>query len=292
MQGTFCTRPHTPAAGQAPYSQQTQTGPGTRAITGHMANTLTQQASWRQITQCIASDIRAGFVEITRHSMAALGMAVMALVILFAARPDLQTAANEYLLGWIRSHKSDTPITAGDSGADRSTAVATRALTPEQLRVTQWLSRKYRISPEPVGALVTEAWAVSEPSQVPPTLILAVIAVESSFNPFAQRSDSNRGLMQIDSRSQQDTLSRFGGPLSVFDPLTNLRVGSRVLQSFIQEAGGSIEGGLQAYAQTSPQGTDSTYTERILSEYKLLERLVETQATSASSPASMPVKRL
>ena len=256
-----------------------------------MVNHRTQASSWKQIAHCIASDIREGFVEITRHGMAALGLAVIAVVITFAARPDMQTAANEYVLGWIQSHQSDGPVAAAEPGAGRSTAVATRALTPEQLSVTQWLSRKYRISPEPLAAMVTEAWKVGERTQVPPTLILAVIAVESNFNPFAQRSDSNRGLMQIDSQSQQGTLSRFGGPLSVFDPLTNLRVGSRVLQAFIQETG-SIEDGLRAYAQTSPQGTDSTYTERVLSEHKLLERLIQTRATAASSPASAVVKRL
>jgi Transglycosylase SLT domain len=256
-----------------------------------MAKPNPQATSWGQIAQSMASDIRAGFVEITRHGMAALGMAVIAVVILFVARPELQTAANEYLLGWIQSQQSDGPVSTAGPGASRSTAVATQALTPEQRSVSQWLSRKYRISAEPMAALVTEAWSVGELSQVPPTLILAVIAVESNFNPFAQRSDNNRGLMQIDSQSQQDTLSRFGGPLSVFDPLTNLRVGSRVLQSFIQQTG-SIEDGLRAYAQTSPQAADSTYTERVLSEHKQLERLIQTQATAASAPISPSIKRL
>ena len=256
-----------------------------------MVTTRTQASGWRQIAQSIASDIREGFVEITRHGMAALGLAVIALLIAFVARPDMRTAANEYLLGWIQSHQSDGPTAAAEPGAGRSTAVTTRALTPDQLSVTQWLSRKYRVSAEPLAALVTEAWTVSENSQVPPTLILAVIAIESNFNPFAQRSESNRGLMQVDSLSQQDTLSRFGGPLSVFDPLTNLRVGSRVLQGFIQETG-SIENGVRAYAQTSPQAADSSYTERVLAEYKLLERLVQPPAAAASAPAKASTKRL
>lgn len=255
-----------------------------------MAQTSSAQASWRQIAHGIASDVREGFVEITRHGMAALGMAVLAVVIVFTARPDLQTLASEYLLGWIQSHQSDAPVVSLETGADRSTALATRQLPPEQLRVTQWLSRKYRVSLEPMAALVTEAWSAGELSQVPPTLILAVIAVESNFNPFAQRGENNRGLMQIESQSQQSTLSQFGGPLSVFDPLTNLRVGTRVLQALIQEAG-SLEGGLQAYAQTSPQAADSTYTERVLAEHKLLERLVQTQTTDISNTARAVAKR-
>ena len=266
-------------------------GPAPGIQTQPMVKTRTSAASWRQIAQSIASDVREGFVEITRHGMAALGLGVIAVLILFVARPDLRTSANEYLLGWIQLHQGDGPADAADSGADRSTAVALRGLSPEQLGVTQWLSRKYRVSPEPLAALVTEAWTVGERSQVPPTLILAVIAVESNFNPFAQRSDSNRGLMQIDSQSQQDTLSRFGGPLSVFDPLTNLRVGARVLQSFIQETG-SVEEGLRAFAQTSPQAADSTYPERVLAEHKQLERLVQTRSTPAASPNAAASGRL
>lgn len=250
----------------------------------------TQASGWRQIAHCIASDIRQGFVEITRHGMAALGLSVIAVLIIFTARPDLQTTASEYLFGWIHARQSDGVAMETGSGAKRSTAVATRELSPAQLSVTQWLSRKYRISPEPLAALVTEAWAVGELSQLPPTLILAVIAVESSFNPFAQRSENHRGLMQVDRQAQEESLNRFGGPLSVFDPLTNLRVGSRVLQSRIQEAG-SMEEGLQAYAQTSPQAGDSTYPERVLAEYRLLEQLLQPPSTAASGKAPAAAKR-
>ena len=243
----------------------------------------TQPTSWAQIAQGMASDIRAGFVEVTRHGMAVLGMAVLALLILFAARPELQTAASDVVLGWIQSPQDDDAALA-DPGASRSTALAIQALSPEQLAVTQWLSRKYRISPEPLAAMVTEAWKVGERTQVPSTLILAVIAAESSFNPFAQRSSHNQGLMQIDRQTQLDALSRFGGPLSVYDPLTNLRVGSRLLKSAIVQAG-SVEDGWRAHAQASAQAADPGYTERVLAEYKFLEGLVQTQTAGVSAPS-------
>lgn len=262
-----------------------------------MASNPSQASPWRQIAHCIASDIREGSVEITRHGLAVVGLAVIAVSVMFATRPDMQAAANEFVRSWFHSQQSDTSDTMrGDKsteepGARRSTAVATQTLTPEHLKVTQWLSRKYRISAEPMAAFVTEAWREGERIQVPPTLILAVIAAESNFNPFAQRSDRHRGLMQIDSVSQHEALSRFGGPLSVFDPLTNVRVGTRSLQSFIRQAG-SIEGGLLAYAKTSPQAADGTYTERVMSEHKLLERLIQPQATSATNPSPAVDKRL
>jgi soluble lytic murein transglycosylase-like protein len=50
--------------------------------------------------------------------------------------------------------------------------------------VAQWLARKYRVAPEPVAALVAEAYDVGRASKLDPTLILAIMAVESSFNPL------------------------------------------------------------------------------------------------------------
>jgi soluble lytic murein transglycosylase-like protein len=52
--------------------------------------------------------------------------------------------------------------------------------------VAYWLSRKYRVAPEPVSALVAEAYEIGARTRLDPTLILAVMAIESGFNPFAQ----------------------------------------------------------------------------------------------------------
>jgi len=81
-------------------------------------------------------------------------------------------------------------------------------------------------------------------------------------------------------------LSQFGGKLAAFDPLTNLRLGARQLQASIQQ-GGSIEEGLRQYAQSSGQANDSAYVERVLAEQRQLERVAQTQATTAqTSPRS------
>jgi len=91
--------------------------------------------------------------------------------------------------------------------------------------------------------------------------------------------------MQIEPSAHQDTLNRFGGQLAAFDPLTNLRLGARLLQASIRD-GGSVEAGLRQYAQASGQSNDAAYVERVMSVHHLLQRLVQTQATisSASEP--------
>lgn len=233
----------------------------------------------------IVRDIREGFIEITRHSLAMVGLAVVAVALTFALRPDLQTSASEVMLGWLEMRQAETQQEnqdniAAQNAASRSTATALKHLSKVQLAVTYSLSRRYRVSPEPLGALVTEAWAIGERSQVAPTLILAVMAVESRFNPFASGPQGGMGLMQIEPDSQAGALQSFGGRLAVFDPVTNLRLGARQLQAALQNAP-TLEDALRTYAATSGQVDDEPYVERVLTEHKLLEKL-------AGGPASSP----
>mgnify|MGYP001243278619 CR=1 FL=1 len=219
-------------------------------------------------------DIREGFVEITRHSLALVGLAVLAVVLTFSTRPALQTSASEWLMGWLTSRQ------------DESLSQAVQELLPEQAKVTHWLSRKYKVSPQPLGTLVSEAWQLGQLSQLPPTLILAVMAVESGFNPFARGSQGAMGLMQIEPSVHADTLNQFGGKLAAFDPVTNVRIGARLLQASIQEAG-SLEEGLRQYGRASGQVNDSAYVERVLNEHRQLARIAQTHATTAQSQRSV-----
>ena len=229
---------------------------------------------WQSPTSLIL-DIREGFVEITRHSLALVGLSVLAVVLTFASRPSLQTSASEWLMGWLTSRQ------------DQDLAQAVQDLPPEQAKVTHWLSRKYRVSPQPLSTLVAEAWQLGQLSQLPPTLILAVMAVESGFNPFARGTQGAMGLMQIEPLAHEDTLNQFGGKLAAFDPQTNLRIGARLLQSSIQQAG-SVEEGLRLYGRASGQANDTLYVERVMAEHKQLERIVQTYAHTAQTTAPSP----
>ena len=84
---------------------------------------------------------------------------------------------------------------------------------------------KYRVAPEPLSALVAEAYEIGQQAKLDPTLILAVMAIESGFNPFAQSPVGAQGLMQVMTGVHSDKYEIFGGKLAAFDPVTNLRVG-------------------------------------------------------------------
>lgn len=227
-----------------------------------------------------ANDVREGFVEITRHGLAVFGLAVVLVSVTFVARPDLQASAREVLLGWLQIRQTETiEIPTASNAATRSTAKNLKNLTAEQLAVTRWLSRKYHVSTEPLGAMVAEAWTLGERSQLAPSLILAIMAVESRFNPFASGSQGTVGLMQIELKAHAEALGQFGGPLSAFDPLTNVRVGVRHLQGLIQQTD-TLEEALFLYGSSSGQTLESQYVDRVLAEQQLLEKITAKQNTA------------
>ena len=225
------------------------------------------------VLRTMTKDVSDGFVEISHHGLALLGLVVVAVSLTFMARPSLQMTVNDWVLGWLEMRQAETlTVPSATDAAYRATATSVKGLSKNQLAVTHSLSRRYRVSPEPVAALVKEAWAVGERTQIPATLILAIMAIESKFNPFTSGTQGAVGLMQIDPDAHTSELAPFGGRLAVFDPLTNLRVGTRLLQDLMLQSE-TIEETLRQYAAASGQTDEGLYVERVLAEQRLLERL-------------------
>jgi soluble lytic murein transglycosylase-like protein len=254
-------------------------------------------ATWTKlklVIQTLVGDVREGFVEITRHSLAVIGLAVVATALTFSAQPSLQQVASSSLLNWLEDRQIQfmpaKDSLGSSSPAERSTATPVHQLNPEQLTVTHWLSRRYKISPEPLAALVSEAWSLGERSQIAPTLILSIMAIESRFNPFASDSQGRLGLMKIEPDALSTALIPFGGRLAAFDPLTNLRVGTRHLQVLIQDSH-SLEDALRLYAIASGQGWSERYVERVLAEQKLLDQISRGQENALDDKALTTLTR-
>ena len=152
-------------------------------------------------------------------------------------------------------------IEAEPDAIDRATATNPKDLPKQQAAVAYWLSKKYRVAPEPLSALVVEAYEVGSKVKIEPTLILAVMAIESGFNPFAQSPVGAQGLMQVMTTVHTEKYEGFGGKLAAFDPVTNLRVGASVLRECITRAG-SVEGGLRQYVGATSDATEGGYAPR------------------------------
>ena len=233
-----------------------------------------------------ATDVADGFFEITHNSFALLGLAVVFAAVTLTARPDLRQAGEAHLMGWLQERQTallGTPEPVELDAIDRATAADPKELPKQQAAVAYWLSKKYRVAPEPLAALVTEAYEIGARTKLDPTLILAVMAVESSFNPFAQSSVGAQGLMQVMTRVHTDKYQSFGGHHAAFDPVTNLRVGVKVLQESIARAG-SVEGGLRYYVGAANLPDDGGYAAKVLAEHFRLRQVAGGRAIPLTTP--------
>ena len=239
-------------------------------------------------------DVSTGFLHIIHNSFALLGLAVALIAIALLARPNLRQTGEEQLMGWLQDRQTQvvaltTPLEPEPEPSERAMAVNPKSLPKEQATVAHWLSKKYRVAPEPLGLLVAEAYATGARVKLDPTLILAVMAIESRFNPFAQSSVGAQGLMQVMTRVHTDKYERVGGKLAAFDPVTNLRVGVKVLQECIARAG-SIEGGLRYYVGAANMTSDGGYAAKVLAEHSQLRQVANGRRVApARAPTPRPV---
>jgi soluble lytic murein transglycosylase-like protein len=248
---------------------------------------MTALGKMAQGVRCFASDVAQGFFEITHNGFALVGLATVCCTLILAARPDLRETGEVKLRSWLHARQeaaAGMPIELG--AIDRATAADPRDLPKQQAALAYWISKKYRVAPEPVGALVAEAFEIGEKNKLDPTLILAVMAIESGFNPFAQSPVGAQGLMQVMTGVHQDKYESFGGKLAAFDPVTNLRVGVKVLQECIKRAG-SLEAGLRFYVGAANTGDDGGYADKVMAEHARLKLV----ASGRSVPFAPPVTR-
>ena len=251
-----------------------------------------------------------GFLALTHNGFALLGLAVAISALILISRPDLRLAGEGQLRQWLDARQSvvaqaaapNKPTVAADDvtmvvASDRATAVNPKALPKEQAAVAYWLSKKYRVAPEPIAALVSAAYEQGKANKLDPTLILSIMAIESSFNPFAQSSVGAQGLMQVMTSVHTDKYESFGGQHAAFDPVTNLKVGVKVLKECIARAG-SVEGGLRYYVGAANLESDGGYAAKVMAENQRLRQAVGLRAspvmtakvaTPAAKSAVIPV---
>jgi len=234
-----------------------------------MSASTNMTTSLRRITAAVTK----GFFEITHNSFALIGLAVLFAAMTLVARPELRQIGEIQLFSWLQERQVEVSGVVSDLVAsDRATAADPKELPKQQAAVAYWLSKKYRVAPEPISALVAEAYEIGARTKLDPTLILAVMAIESGFNPFAQSPVGAQGLMQVMTKIHSDKYQNFGGTFAAFDPFANLRVGVKVLQDCIRVAG-SIEGGLKNYVGAGNMDDDSGYASKVMAEYARLQQV-------------------
>jgi hypothetical protein len=247
-------------------------------------------------------DIGFGLLEVGHNTLALVGLAAVATLIFVGGRADLRGQIEVIALDWLQTRQEARDVAAGTASADedanavpaepegvaRATAADLNALTRQQATLATWIARRYKVAPEPIGALVKEAWSIGNRAGLDPTLILAIMAVESSFNPFAQSAVGAQGLMQVMKRVHDDKYVAFGGTHAAFDPISNLRVGVQVLKECISRAG-SLQEGLKHYVGAALVEGDGGYVGRVLSEQDHMRSVADGKPVPVNATAAAPV---
>ena len=147
--------------------------------------------------------------------------------------------------------------------------VSAEFISPRMRAALGYVSRRYHVSTEALRPIFATAEEVAQDLQLDPLLIIAVIGVESGFNPLSQSVVGAQGLMQVMPRFHQDKLPSDAGSLPFFDPLTNVQVGAKVLKESIRRNGG-LEDGLQQFGGAMKDPA-RRYSMRVLAELQRLE---------------------
>jgi soluble lytic murein transglycosylase-like protein len=153
----------------------------------------------------------------------------------------------------------------------------------EHKRIATYLARKYKVAADATQYIVSAAYLSGREVGIDPLLILAVMAIESRMNPFAESGMGAQGLMQVIPKYHLDKFEEHGGPEAVLNPVANIRVGALILKDYFRRYGG-VEQGLRVYSgATSVE--DNGYASKVLAERDRLKAAAGAKVVPVVAPA-------
>ena len=152
------------------------------------------------------------------------------------------------------------------------------SLNPRMRGALDYVSKRYRVSTDALLPIFATAEVAGRELRLDPLLIIAVIGIESGFNPFSQSVVGAQGLMQVMPRFHMDKLPEEADRSAFLDPVTNVQVGARVLKESIRRNGG-VTSGLQQFAGAS-NDPDRRYASKVLAEKQRLEQAAQRLRTT------------
>jgi soluble lytic murein transglycosylase-like protein len=204
-----------------------------------------------------------------RTLLALVGLAVVVAAALPASRELLLLQFAAWTGAWNGAWESD----AGNVAAGTIQPGAESAALREQRAVSEFLAKRYRVAQDAVSGFVATAYRAGGEAKVDPLLILAVMAVESRYNPVAESAMGAKGLMQVIPKFHGDKLLEHGGETALLDPQVNIQVGARILREYLSRFG-ETETALQMYAGAFDE-PNSFYALKVLAERARLEQMLK-----------------
>ncbi len=239
-------------------------------------------------------------VTTAQHTLTVFGLSAVAVIALMVARPDLAKQAAQFLTEEPADAQvqapalSDlmeapaapsAPATAAALSADEKALLKSKK---QQQLVTSWLSKRYRVAGDAADMLVSTAYSTANEIKLDPLLILAVMAIESGLNPFAESPMGAQGLMQVMSKVHRDRFQEMGGVQAALNPVANIRVGSLILKDYVTR-GGSVEAGLKSYVGAAAFETDAGYGTKVMGEHNLLQQVAAGKKVSPTRSSATAV---
>jgi hypothetical protein len=208
-----------------------------------------------------------------RSLLALIGMAA----VLAAGLP----APREFLLRQLTVWTDAWDAQAGNMTVGTIQPGAESASAREQRAITEFISKRYRVAQDAIAGFVATAYTAGGEWKVDPLLILAVMAVESRYNPVAESNMGAKGLMQVIPKFHADKISEHGGESALLDPHTNIQVGAQILREYLRRFG-ETETALQMYAGAFDE-PNSSYAFKVLAERARLEQMLRQLRRGASA---------
>jgi soluble lytic murein transglycosylase-like protein len=107
------------------------------------------------------------------------------------------------------------------------------------------LSGQFRVGRGESTAIAQAVLDAANRFAMSPVLLLGVIATESGFNRRAVSSAGAKGLMQVLPSAHPQLVS---GGKDLSDPVVNVNIGSSILRSYLDAAGGDVNSALSRYS--------------------------------------------
>ena len=139
----------------------------------------------------------------------------------------------------------------------------------EQRALAGFIARRWRIAEAAALNFVSIAYEAGQQHSVDPVLILAVMAIESRYNPVAESVMGAKGLMQVIPRFHAEKIVEHGGEDSLLTPEVNIHVGAQILREYYRRLG-DLERALQMYAGAFDDPA-AQYANRVYAERARLE---------------------
>lgn len=188
-------------------------------------------------------------------------------------------SGNPTMLGSLKSLMPATEeLVVDDDLAVEDIDVTSEALNARMRGAMDYVSRRYRVAPDALEPIFATAQATGRQLHLDPLLIIAVIGIESRFNPFSESVVGAKGLMQVMPRFHQDKLPEDADQAAFLNPVINVQVGAKVLKESIRRNGG-LENGLQQFAGATSD-PERRYATKVLAEKQRLEQAVQKFKTT------------